>query len=209
MPLRPHGNTLGAFGGEPLAHHVDVALVRVVVDGIRLGHPHDVAGLDLGRVGDQTELVQLARALGDELVVGAVPHPFALVQEVLQTEAGPAVLDHERRPRTEVLDPPDLDVGIVDVDPVVAERELLRDDERDREVVAIPQVDGGGARRIVDRRFHRVAQRADRHRRDDVRARIDVLVPVGVDRDDFGGTAGAVADRGDAPVELDLRAGGR
>ena len=42
MPLRPHGNTFGVFAASHLRIIVDVALVVLVVDRIRLRHPHDV-----------------------------------------------------------------------------------------------------------------------------------------------------------------------
>ena len=78
----------------------------------------------------------------DELVVGRVPHVVALEDEVLEAEAGAPVLDEVGRPRAVVLDAPDLDVGGVDVDPVVGEAARLGHDERHGEVVAVVQVVG-------------------------------------------------------------------
>ena len=49
-------------------------------------------------------------------------------------------LDEVGRPGPEVLDAPDLDVGRVDVDPVVREAGLLGDDQGDGEEVAVVQV---------------------------------------------------------------------
>ena len=44
----------------------------------------------------------------DQVVVGHGPHAVALEHEVLESEAGAAVLDHVRRPLAEVLDAADL-----------------------------------------------------------------------------------------------------
>ncbi len=132
--------------------------------------PDDVAGLDLVGL-DEAERHELAGALLDELVVGRGPHVVALVHEVLETEAGPALLDQVRRPRTEVLDPADLHLGVVDVDPVVGEPVLLGDHERDGQEVAVAEVVGRGQHLGGNRRVHRLQQLGDRHRGDDVVAR--------------------------------------
>ena len=126
---------------------------------------------------------ELARSLLDEVGIGLRPHPVAFVHEVLEAEARAAFLHHERRPRPVVLHATDLDVGVVDVDPVVGERVLLRDDERDRQVIAVVQLGRGlfGAGGSTGGSIA-CAERAERHRRDHVRARIGVLVARRVDR---------------------------
>ena len=60
------------------------------------------------------------------------------------TQALCRVRDHPRAPGAEVLDPADLDVGLVDVDPVVREEVLAVEHERDGEEVAVAQALGGG-----------------------------------------------------------------
>ena len=156
--------------GDPVPQDRDVVLVVLVVDRIRLGHPHDVAGLDLARVGED-RVLQLALALLDEVLVGLRPHLVALVHEELEAEARAALLDEVRRPGPEVLDATDLHRGIVDVDPVVGERELQRHDERDGHEVPVREALGGGSDVVGHRRIHGADQRTERHRRDDVRAR--------------------------------------
>src|SRR4051812_28502650 len=94
---------------EPLDDASHVGLVVLVVERIRLRHPHHVAGLDLLRI-DEAEDAQLALALLDEVLVGPAPGFVALEDEELEAEAGAALLDEIGRPRTEVLDAADLDV---------------------------------------------------------------------------------------------------
>ena len=127
---------VGRVGLEPAPEHVDVVGVGLVVDRVGLGHAHHVAGLDLVGV-DQPEGLQLPRAQGDEVLVGRRPELVALEHEVLEAEAGAAVLDQVRRPRAEVLDAADLDLGGVDVDPVVGEAGRLGHDQGDGEEVAV------------------------------------------------------------------------
>src|SRR3954454_21927472 len=96
-------------GVEPATEHVDVLAVVLVVDRISLGDADDVAGLDVLRLHD-AELLELPLAELDEVVVAPRPQVVALVDEVLETEAGAPVLDEVRRPGAEVLDPADAHV---------------------------------------------------------------------------------------------------
>src|SRR6478609_5687928 len=66
--VAPRRHQVWCVLGDPVAQDRDVVLVVLVVDGIRLRHPHHVAGLDLARVG-QAELLELTLALLDELLV--------------------------------------------------------------------------------------------------------------------------------------------
>ena len=121
MPLRPTGYTFGACRSSHSRSTSHVGLVVLVVHRIRLRHAHDVARLDLrrrrrGRCCASSRLPSSMRSSS------AIVHMLvALVHEVLEAEAGAPVLHHVRRPRPEVLDAADLDVGDVDVDPVVGE----------------------------------------------------------------------------------------
>ena len=74
---------------------------------------------------------------------------------------------------------PELDLGHVDVDPVVGEGVALGDDEGDGQEVAVAQGVGRGQHLRRRRRVHRPHQRAERHRRDDRRARVAPAVTVG------------------------------
>ena len=80
-----------------------------------------------------------------------------------------AVLDQVGRPGAVVLDPPHVDLGRVDVDPVVGEAARGRHDQGHREVVAVVQAVGGG--QDLGRRGRRqgVHQLAQGHGRDHVR----------------------------------------
>src|SRR6478736_1828136 len=98
---------VGGAVGEPLAHALHVGLVAVVVEGVRLRDPHHVPGLDRRR-GDQTDLAQLGRGEGDQVLVGHGPGLVTLEHEVLHAQAGAAFLDQVGRPGAEVLDAPDL-----------------------------------------------------------------------------------------------------
>ena len=70
---------------------------------------------------------------------------------------------------------------------------LSRHDQRNREVVAVGISDRGLRGALVDRRFHGLTQRAQRHRRDHVRARIDVFVATRVDGADLVGAVAVCA----------------
>ena len=118
MPLRPASSRLGSDLSQP---RIDgqVSLVGVVVDRIGLGHPHHAAVDDVRGV-DQADRVDLAAAQRQQVGVGARPEVVALEAEVFQAEAGLARVGHQvGRPVLEVLDPAELDLGLVDVDPVV------------------------------------------------------------------------------------------
>ena len=179
MPLRPTGCTFGRVGLEPRPEHVDVGLVVLVVDRIGLGHPHDVAGLDVGGLHQARAPRAPALPCSIELLVGGGPPLVALVDRVLEAEDVAAVLDHVRRPRAEVLDPHGLDLGVVDVDPVVGPRHLVGGhDEGDREEVAEREVVG---RRAAPRRAPAGpwprSRCGERHRRDDVVGRVRRWTP--------------------------------
>jgi len=191
-PDRVH---VGHCLGQPAADDLDVALVQLVVDGIRLGHLHDVA--DLHNVaGDQTELGDLLGRERHQTVVRQRPDIVALVHEVLQAQAAPAVLDQVGRPRAEVLHTPDPDLGTGDVHPVVRKAEPLRHDQRDGEEVAVAQVGRRGLDLGRRRRLHDADQAADRHRGHHVRGRQAHRAVWGA-RDDGGGALLVALDLGD------------
>ena len=119
-----------------------VGLVVLVVERVRLRHPHDVAGLDLRRV-DQAEDAELALALLDSSSSGLfqVSSP-SNTKNSSPRQVRPSFTrygDHEpkfwMRPTLHLLG--------VHVDPVVREAVLLGHDERDGEEVAVAQVVGG------------------------------------------------------------------
>ena len=126
--------------------HVDVLLVALVVGRVRLGHPDDVALLDLGRI-DEADRRELAGGQLDQLLVGHLPELVALEDEVLESQAGLAVVHQVGRPRAVVLDASDVHLGAVDVDPVVGEAGRLGHDQRDGEEVPVGEIVGRGLRR--------------------------------------------------------------
>ena len=110
-------------------------------------------------------------ALRHQLGVGAVPQLVALEHEVLHPQAGPTILDHVGGPRPEILDAAHIDVGRVDVDPVVGEASVLRHHQGHREEVPVAKVvrlQPGRLRAPGGRRC--LGQGGERHRRDHVRA---------------------------------------
>ncbi|GGL85472.1 hypothetical protein GCM10011594_01420 [Nakamurella endophytica] len=179
----------------------------LVVHRVCLGLPHHVAGLHRARV-DQAQLGQLAAGKGDEVVVGGGPQVVADGDEVLQPQAGTAVLDQVRRPRPEVLDPPDPHLRVVDVDPVVREPGGLRHHQGDGEDVAVVQRGRGIEHPLRRRRRHAGDQIAERHGGHHVGDR-DPLAPAttrtaGTTR--TNGTAGADRDGAARPaVDADHR----
>ena len=93
---------------------------------------------------DQPDPLELALPELDQIRVARAPEFVALVAEVLETEAGlRLVREHHGAPVLEVLDPADLDLGLVDVDPVVGEQLGSIDDQADGEEVAILELSGG------------------------------------------------------------------
>ena len=190
--------------GEPFAQDVDVGAVALVVGRVGLGDPDDVAGLDLVGV-REAEDAQLLLALLDELLIGGVPHVVVLEHEVLEPEARVAVLHHERRPGTEVLDAADLDVGAVDVDPVVVEGVGAGDDECDGEEVAELEALGRSHDALGHGRVHGQQQVGHRHRTDDVLGGVggSGTAGLGGDRD---GLAVGVGDLDDLGLHEHLRA---
>ena len=108
MPLRPHGNTLGVFGAEPLAHDGRRAprSSRRTLDtpsaSARRSRPRR------GRRRARPRWHSSRMPCSISSVSGLVHMPIALVHEELETEAGTAFLHHERRPRPVVLHPADL-----------------------------------------------------------------------------------------------------
>ena len=121
MPLRPTGCTLRAWLVQPTPHHVDVLCVGVVVDRVRLGHPHDVAWSTTSarrpaRVASSSRACR-ARSARRRASSRLVP----LVDEVLEARgtSGPGAPCRATRRRSSGRGRAHL--GRVDVDPVVRE----------------------------------------------------------------------------------------
>ena len=85
---------------------------------------------------------QLFRGQRNGLLVGHLPHVVALEAEVLHAEARLPGTHHVGAPRAEVLNPAGADAGVVEVDPVVGERLLVVDHERDQAQGAVAQAFG-------------------------------------------------------------------
>ncbi len=113
---------------------------------------------------------------------------------------------HVGAPVLEVLDAADLDGRIVNVDPVVREQLGAIDDHRHGDEVPILEIARRllhGGRRAAAQAPHQMRQR---HRRDDVRGRLEQAATVGVlDLDAANGVA-VVRDGGDARVQEDRSA---
>ena len=130
-----------------------------VVDRIGLRHADDVAA-------DHALAAARARARSSSRAASAtssssvrVPELVALEAEVLEPDAGALGLgDHLGAPGAEVLDPPDPDRRVVDVDPVVGERVGALEHQRDGEEVAVAQPGG----RLEHRRGRARARRSPR-----------------------------------------------
>ncbi len=139
-----------------------------------------------------------------EVLVGGLPQLVALEAEVLHADRGLGLVrDHPGAPGAEVLDPADLHVGLVDVDPVVREQVLAVDDQRDRQEVAVAQALGRGLDRAGRGGAGEADRRAQRQRRDDL-ARLDPLA-AGLER---GDAAVADLELGDGRVHPHLAAVG-
>ena len=183
MPLRPTGYTFGACSLDPARRASRRCPCRrrrtsgtpwASARRIRL---RPATGRRAAR-----SAYELALALLDQVVVGLGPHVVALVHEELEPQTRAPVLDQIRRPPPEVLDPSDLDRRVVDVDPVVGKAVRLGDDERDGDEVAVAQRVGRRQDRRADGRVHRAQERADRHRRDHLGARVPARGAVGRSR---------------------------
>src|SRR5260370_28083090 len=106
-------------------------------------------------------------------MVAGRPPPIALEAEILYAQAGLALVgDHVRTPVLEVLDAPDLDGRIVDVDPVVWEHFGPIDHHRNADEVAIREALGGTTHAVGRRGIQARDQFAHRHARDEVAARV-------------------------------------
>ena len=140
--------------------------VVVVVDRIGLRLSDDVAIHDIAGTG-QSQLHQLPRGQGDQLGIGRVPESIPLEAEVFEAVAGQRRIGHELwRPAAEVLHPPDLHARLVDVNPVVVERERRLHDQRHGQELAILQRRGGRPRLRARGRLEAEHQLPQRRRGD-------------------------------------------
>ena len=132
--------------GDEILNGREAIPVVGVVDRIRLRHPEDATVLNDFRL-DQADMLELAFAEFDQFGVAGAPEPVSLVAEVFEAKAAPGLVrNHRRTPVLEILDPTDLDVGLVDVNPVVVEQVGFVDDqEADGEEVSILELSGGFA----------------------------------------------------------------
>src|SRR5436309_11277467 len=100
-----------------------------VVHRISLAYPDHESHLDLLCL-RQPQLLELLGSHRHQVVVGHAPELVALEAEILHSDRSVAVVwNHPRAPRAEILDPPDLDARLMDVDPVVGEQVLAIDHE--------------------------------------------------------------------------------
>ncbi len=148
--------------------------VGAEVGGIRFGHP-DHRAVDDGAWLDDSDLGQLPGRQVDELRVGLDPQIVVLVAEILHPDPDLGRIgDHVRAPVVEDLHPAHQHVGLLDVDPVVADQlgppagpaldfELIHQEPHGDEVaVDEPLADPADrVRRIHGERSH---QLLDRHR---------------------------------------------
>ena len=156
---------VGSFGIDPRTDRGHVVLVFEVVVRIRLRDTHHVAHFDiLGS--DESECLKLFRPEGNQILVRHRPDVIVLKDEVLETQARAAVLDHKGRPGSEVLDSADLDLGGVDVDPVVRKALVFRDDQGNGQKIAVMQIIPGCEHRRRRSRCEGTNKVIHGHRRD-------------------------------------------
>ena len=134
--VAPDGDEVVKRLNEP-AHMAEVLAVGAVIH--RVGLLDAVhAPVDHVRALRQPHPRHLLRAELDQIRIGHVPQFVAFVAEVLQAQAGLALVRHHvRAPIFEVLDAAYFDIRLVDVNPVVGKEVRLIDDEADGEKVAV------------------------------------------------------------------------
>ena len=154
---------------------MDALGVVGVVHRVGLRHALDEAELELVAAG-QAELLELAHAELDEVVVVHLPHLVAGEAEELEPDAGLGrVRDHPGAPGAEVLDAADLHVRVVDVDPVVREQVLAVEHHGDREEVAVAQAPAAAITSGCGCGLGHADRVPQRQRRDDRRRLEDLL----------------------------------
>src|SRR5882724_1675868 len=131
-----------------LADRLDVRRVVVVVNRIRFLLANDSPVQDIAMF-RETDLKQLAFGLREQVFVLRVPNAVVFEAEIFQAVTSLVVIRHHLgRPGTEVLDPADLHIWIVDINPVVVKGVAVLDDQHHGEEVAILQ--------RIRRRFRRL-----------------------------------------------------
>src|SRR5712692_3673855 len=94
-------------------------------------HADDCAILDFLSAGEP-KLLDLSLRQLDQISVGAGPQVIMLEYEIFHTQAGLiGVWNHRRRPIFEVLDAPNANAGLMNIDPVVGHHVLAIDDQAD------------------------------------------------------------------------------
>src|SRR5262249_26580408 len=112
---------------QPIPDDCQRTLVSLVVHRIRPRHPYHISSLTVSHA---TAANPRATALRRDDVPAVVsrPEPAALSNKAPDTQTGAIFLNHDRLPRAVVLDAPDLDIWIMDVDPVVGKPLPLEND---------------------------------------------------------------------------------
>src|SRR4051794_3035450 len=149
---------------EPLADDAKSVAIMLVIDRIGLGLADHGAIDDFG-IADEVQRAQLPLRLSKELLVALGPELVTLIAEIFHADARVVgIWDQLLRPGTEVLDPSDLHLGRVDVDPIVREQVPLLEDQRNDEEIAVAQPGGRIAHRRRRRRDHVLDELRQRHR---------------------------------------------
>ena len=149
---------------ELLANGADVLGVIVVVNRISFFLANHRAVEHVTGFG-QTYLKQLALGQLDQVFILRIPNAVVFEAEILKTVTRfVGVRYHLGRPGTEILDPADFDVRIVDVNPVVVKRIAILYDQHDGEEVAVLQRIGRGPGRFGNSRPNSANQLAHRRR---------------------------------------------
>ncbi len=147
-------------------------------------------------------------ALGklDELVVGHVPHFVALGDKVFHSETGGVLVgEHVFGPVFKILNAPDMNVGGVDVNPVVGKELGDVEDEDDGEKITIAETVGGMEDIGRGRRLDGVDEVAEGKGGDECVAGDGVLGAV-IFIDDTCDAHAVAVDAGDGRVQEDLAA---
>src|ERR1700733_229086 len=136
QPVATHGLKI-LKSVQPILNDLQHSAVIFVVDGIGFWLPDDRA-IHHACLGCQTESIELSGGKVDQLVISQGPKSVAGVAEILQSDACvPRIGHHVWRPRSEILDSPDFDLGIMNINPVVGKRITVVENQCDDQKVAV------------------------------------------------------------------------
>src|SRR4029078_3613865 len=117
--------------------------ILIVVDGISFRLADD-AGVNHVLSSDKADLRNFSFGEGDEIGVRAVPQAIALEAKIFQAKTTHAGLHHLRRPGKKILDAPNFDRRIVDINPIIQKWDGLVDDQRHNQKIAVAKLASRG-----------------------------------------------------------------